>query len=168
MALLETWLIPLAFVAALGSGLMGGMFFTFSNSVMKALQRLRTECGMAAMQTINITVINPAFLPVFLGTALISLLLIGLALLRWQSPGAGWLALGGVLYFLGNFVVTLVCNVPRNNALARMHSAHPDAAGLWQRYLVEWTRWNHVRALTAVAASASFIAALCRLQAAAG
>ena len=55
---------------------------------------------------------------------------------------------------IGMFVVTMAFNVPLNNALLR-----GDAA-TWQRYLVSWTRWNHVRTLASMAASALFIAAL--------
>ena len=48
----------LTLLAALGSGLIGGVFFAFSAFVMKALARLRPDQGIAAMQSINVTVLN--------------------------------------------------------------------------------------------------------------
>ena len=43
----------LTFIAALGSGLVAGIFFAFSNFVMKALARVPPAQGVAAMQSIN-------------------------------------------------------------------------------------------------------------------
>ena len=43
------------------------------------------------------------------------------------------------------FVVTMVFNVPLNDALAAADTSSPEAASLWARYLKDWTFWNHVR-----------------------
>ena len=59
-------------IALLGSALVGGVFFAFSSFVMKALARVPSSQGIAAMQSINVVVINPSFLGAFLGTALLS------------------------------------------------------------------------------------------------
>jgi hypothetical protein len=67
------WIFTLAFVGALGSGLMAGMFYVFSFCIMPALGRLSPESGIRAMQAINITVIVPIFLGVFLGMAVLGL-----------------------------------------------------------------------------------------------
>ena len=47
-------------------------------------------------------------------------------------------------------------NVPRNDALEAVRPETAEAAALWARYLVEWTRWNHVRTLGALAAAVLF------------
>ncbi|MFX5555204.1 hypothetical protein ABTE11_23260, partial [Acinetobacter baumannii] len=77
-----------------GSGVIGGTFFGFSAFIMQALARIPPQAGMAAMRSINIVVINPVFLGVFVGTALVTGLLAITALLRWSEPGAAWLLLG--------------------------------------------------------------------------
>ena len=59
----------LTLISALGCGLVGGIFFAFSAFVMKALNRLPPAQGIAAMQSINVTVINPLFMTAFFGTA---------------------------------------------------------------------------------------------------
>ena len=165
MPLLDELLFSLTFLAALGCGLIAGLFFAFSNFVMKALARLHPENGIAAMQAINVTVLNPLFLAFFLGTAAVCLLLFIYSLVRWQSPGIACLLAGSSLYLIGNYVVTMVFNVPKNNVLARVDASKSDAAGTWRNYLVVWTRWNHVRTITAFAAAAFLTMALGQLQA---
>ena len=80
-------LFVLTLCAALGCGLMAGVFFAFSTFIMRALARLQPARGIEAMQSINRTVINPWFLGVFLGTAAVCILLAGASLWRWQQPG---------------------------------------------------------------------------------
>ena len=66
-------LIPLAVIAAaLGSGLIAGTFFVFSVAIMPAFERLSATEGARAMQSINVVIINPAFLGIFLGTGVLS------------------------------------------------------------------------------------------------
>jgi uncharacterized membrane protein len=153
----------LTLAAALGAGLIAGVFFAFSSFVMRALGRVPAPAGIAAMQAINVTVLNWSFLGAFLGTAALSLLLAVMAAIHWQSAAAPWLAAAGFLYFFGTLVVTLVCNVPRNDALAKADPETNTAVPLWSRYLVAWTAWNSVRTLAALAASALFIVGLTQL-----
>lgn len=148
------WLAVLTLATALGSGLIAGAFFAFSTFVMAALGRLPPPQGIAAMQSINVVVINPWFLGVFLGTALACAALGVAAIFRWQEPGAAFLLLGALTYFIGTFLVTMLFNVPLNDALAGAAPDSPAAADLWSRYLSVWTAWNHVRTIAALIATA--------------
>ena len=152
--MLEGLLTGLIVASALGAGLVGGVFFAFSSFVMTALARLPAAQGIAAMQSINIVVINPAFLGVFLGTAVASAVLVVVALMAWSEPGAIWLLAGGGLYVVGTLVVTMAFNVPRNDALAALDPNRAEAAASWARYVESWTAWNHVRTAAALAAAA--------------
>ena len=156
----ERWFFILVLAAALGSGLVAGVFYAFSTFVMRALARLAPAQGIAAMQSINVVVLNPWFLGVFLGTAALAVAAMASVVVRWGSTSASWLLAGGILYFAGSFVVTIRGNVPMNEALARMDPQTAAGAEYWQRYLAGWTRWNHVRAAASLAASLSFILAL--------
>jgi uncharacterized membrane protein len=151
----------LTLLSALGTGLIAGAFFAFSTFVMKALGRLAPPQGIAAMQSINVVVINPWFLGVFAGTAVACLVLGISSLLTWHSPGAGYLLAGSLLYVAGTFLVTIVFNVPRNNALAAVDPASAEGARLWADYLRSWTAWNHVRTVAALAAAALLTLGLC-------
>ena len=147
-------------ISALGSGLMAGFFFAFSVSVMKALGRLPPAQGIAAMQSINVVVINPVFLIAFFGTAVACVAVAISALSTWHRPGAAYLLAGGLLYLVGSFLVTIAVNVPRNNALAAVDPASAAGAALWASYLTAWTAWNHVRTAAALAAAAVLSIAL--------
>jgi uncharacterized membrane protein len=150
----------LTMACALGSAVIGGLLFAFSTSVMKALGKLPAQHGIAAMQSINIVIINPLFLLAFMGTAVACAVVAVLSLMRWDDPASAYRLAASVLYIVGTFGVTMVCNVPLNNALAAAHPDTQDAVRLWPRYLSEWTRWNHLRTAAAVAAAVLFIMAL--------
>ena len=147
-------------LCALGCGLIAGVFFAFSTIVMKALGRLPPAQGVGAMQTINIVVINPWFMTAFFGTALLCIVELIAAFRAWQEPASPYLLAGSVLYLAGTILVTIVFNVPRNNALAAVSPPAAEAAALWNDYLSKWTFWNHVRTIAALAASTLFIIAL--------
>lgn len=67
---------------------------------------------------------------------------------------------GALLYLLGNIGVTRAFNIPRNNAVAAAVPEGAEAAHVWERYLREWTTWNHVRTLTGILAAAVLTLAL--------
>jgi uncharacterized membrane protein len=157
---MERALFVVTFLSALGAGLIGGLFFAFSVFVMTALGRITPAAGISAMQSINVAVLNPVFFAAFFGTAALSALALIAGLIDWSGAGARYLVVGGMLYLAGTIAVTMLCNVPLNNRLARVEPESDEGALLWQRYLSDWTAWNHVRTIAALAASASFIMAL--------
>jgi uncharacterized membrane protein len=155
------WRFVLTFLSALGCGLVAGAFFAFSSFVMKALARLPAAQGIAAMQSINIVVINPWFMGAMFATAAGCVVLAISSLLAWHKPGAAYLLTGSLLYLVGTILVTIVFNVPRNDALAAVDPASAEGARVWAGYVPSWTAWNHVRTVAALAAAASLTMALC-------
>ena len=105
------------FLTALGSGLMAGLFFIFSVCIMTALGRLTPASGIAAMQSINVVILNGIFLTVFMGTAVLCLALIAAWLLGWVPSGGLYVLAGSLLYLVGIIGVTMFVNVPMNDAL---------------------------------------------------
>lgn len=154
------YLYVLKLIAALGCGLIAGVFFAFSTFVMKALAQQPPAQGIATMQSINVTAINPWFMTAFLGTTFVCLVLMVSSLLRWQQPGAAYLLVSALFYLLGCFGVTMVFNVPLNDALAVANPNSSEGTNLWARYLTNWTFWNHIRTLAAFIAAALFTMAL--------
>lgn len=161
MATFDPLFFALKLFAALGCGLVAGIFFAFSTFVLKALAQQPPAQGIAAMQAINITVINPWFMIAFLGTAVACLFLVVSSLLKWHQPGAAYLLVGSLLYLVGTLLVTIAFNVPLNDALATVEPGSTDGANLWASYLANWTTWNHIRTAAALAAAASLTIALC-------
>ncbi len=147
-------------LAALGCGLIAGVFLAFSSFVLPALARLRPAQGVRAMQSINRVVLNRWFLGVLLGTALICGLLALSALGSWSEPVAWVRFAGSCLYLAGTILVTGWYHVPRNAALARLPADSPEAERFWPEYVAGWSIWNHVRGAAAFAAAALLSLAL--------
>jgi uncharacterized membrane protein len=160
MIMMQTLITGLLWFSAIGCGLIAGLYFAFSTFIMTALGRIGQAAGMAAMNAINATIVQSLFMPFFLGTTVTSAALAVIALFRWGDPGAMAMVAGGVLYVLGMFIVTMIFNVPLNNALAAAEPASSEAASLWARYLTDWTMWNHVRTVSSAVACALFIVAI--------
>src|SRR5690242_21172735 len=109
--MVDQLILALTLLSAVGCGLMAGAFFAFSAFVMKALARLAPAQGIAAMQSINVVVINPIFFAAFFGTAAGCLVLAISSLVRWEKPGAAYLLAGSLFYLVGTILVTIMCNV---------------------------------------------------------
>ena len=156
-----TKLIPtVTLFAALGCGLMAGLFFTFSTFLMTALGRLPTAQGIKAMQTINVVILNPVFGLLFAGTTLLCLFLVVAFPFTTHQPYTGQRSIGAVLFLGGVILVTILVNIPLNDALAEVDPGSVAGSKLWARYLSVWTLWNHVRTLSAVGATVSLMLAL--------
>ncbi len=143
-------------VALLGSALIAGVFFAFSSFVMKALANRPSAEGIAAMQSINVVVLNRSFLGTFIGTALISAAIAVFSIISWGTSAAFWNLAGALLYFFGTFLVTAWGNVPLNDRLKAMSADEPHAVGFWKHYLDRWTLFNTVRTVAATAAVLMF------------
>lgn len=154
MATVHHSFFALKLFSALGCGLVAGVFFAFSTFVMPALARLQPAQGIAAMQSINITAINPLFMTAIFGTAAACILLAISSFKLHQSNA--YLLVGSLLYLVGTVVVTIAFNVPLNDALAKVEPDSIEGANLWAKYLNNWTLWNHVRTIAALAAAALF------------
>ena len=154
-------LLAVTLIAAMGCGVVAGVFFAFSAFVMGALTRLPTSQGIAAMQSINRQAVRPPLMTALFGTALLCAGLAAWALLdAWGEDSTVWLIAGSGLYLIGTVVLTMVANVPRNEALAAVDPHETDAASRWLDYVAGWTAWNHVRGAAALAAAALLTVAL--------
>ncbi|MGI8986914.1 MAG: DUF1772 domain-containing protein [Nocardioidaceae bacterium] len=152
----------LTLVAALGCAAMAGVFFAFSAIVMNALARLPATQGIAAMQSINVTAVRPAFMTALFGTAALCVALGVGGLLTWGDHRAALLIAGSAVYVTGTILLTIGYHVPLNDALADLDPADAAATSHWTGYVQGWTRWNHVRGLAALVAAAAFTVALGR------
>ena len=148
----------LRLLALLSTGIMAGFFFAFSVLVMPGLDRVDAAVGVAAMQAVNAAVDNVAFEAAFAAAPILCLAVIASAALR----RTGWLAaLGALVYLVGVLGVTVALNIPLNDELDRVVPTSPGAAAMAD-YLVEWTRWNHVRTISGTLAFALVGASLLR------
>jgi uncharacterized membrane protein len=154
--MIDRFLPTLTFLAAISCGLAAGIFYAFSSLVMRALARISAPAGIAAMQSINVSVVNVWFITAFFGPALICCVLAVISIIRWNKEGSAYILAGSLFYLVGTMVVTFAFNVPLNDELATVDPASSEAATRWASYLVTWTNWNHVRTGGALLAAVAF------------
>jgi uncharacterized membrane protein len=154
-------LVPaLTLAAAVSSAVLTGVLFAFSTSVMPALAARPQAEGMAAMQAMNRTILNPIFGLLFGGSALLCFVVAVSAPFTTDQDGAGWRLAGGALYVIGVFIETMVVNVPMNDRLDAADASTAAGHSVWADFLIRWTRWNNVRTLLGVVASTFLVVSL--------
>ena len=150
----------LVITALLGSAIMGGGLFVFSSFIMKSLARLGPAAGIAAMQSINVVVINVSFIGTFFATAVVSIVILFVPVGGSGSYASVLANIGAVLYLVGTFIVTARGNVPLNNRLAAVDADDASSIPVWEDYLKRWTRLNTLRTACALLAVLCFATAL--------
>jgi uncharacterized membrane protein len=136
--------------AAISSGLMAGIYFAFSSFVMPAFGKIEISSAIPAMNSINAVILHSWFMPLFFGSSIIALLLIIVGLMNWTDSNSGLLLIAASIYVFGMFLTTAVFNVPLNNQLAQILPDSPDAYQIWNDYLRNWTKWNHLRTVSSL------------------
>jgi len=144
-------------LAALGAALVAGVFLTFSDFVMRALNRTDPKAGIEAMQIINREVFRSLFMVLLVGSAPLALLLAVYGVVGVGGRAAIWLVMGAVFYGGGVMAVTVLRNVPMNEKLDAMDHRSAAAHFYWQTYVRAWTGWNHVRGVASLGTAACYL-----------
>lgn len=139
--------------ATVTTGLVAGLFYAYSVSVMPGLARVDDRAFVDTMQRINVAILNGWFALAFGGALVFAVAAVALHLTR---PGRGvlpWVVAGLVLYVV-TLVVTVALNVPLNDALAAAGDPDriADLAAVREKFETPWVRWNIVRTLTSTGA----------------
>jgi uncharacterized membrane protein len=157
-----TFLQGAALVAAtLTVGLMAGVFGLYAHAIIPGLGRTDDRTFVGAFQSIDRAIINPLFIPTFLG----ALILTGTAAALFVGDDEGsvwpWVAIALVLY-LAAFVITMRVHVPLNNEIKAAGDPDriADLAAVRERFEDRWVRWNIIRAVVCTAAFACLVWAL--------
>lgn len=137
------------------TGLMAGIYFAFSVFIMKSLAELPALQAAQAMNKINDVIVNTLFLPLFFGSTLWYAGLIIWSIADWQSGQSLLVVVAASIYILGMFFVTAFANVPLNNQLKSSASSDTELIRFWNEYLHRWTRLNHLRMVSCMAACAA-------------
>ncbi|GGK89109.1 hypothetical protein Sme01_49370 [Sphaerisporangium melleum] len=150
--------------ATLTTGLVAGLFYAYTCSVMPGLRRAGDRTFVETMQRINVAILNGWFLSCFLGAAVLTALALALHIAADVPRPVAWLVAALVLY-VAQLAVTFSVNVPLNNELeaagAPDRVADPSVpADARRRFEGRWVRWNLVRTLTSTAAFACLLGAL--------
>lgn len=147
----------LLLATVLTTGLIAGLFYAYSCSVNPGLGRLSNEGYLAAMQSINRAILNPLFFLSFIGT----LILLPLStILNYQQPVPlrFWLLLiAAVIYAVGTFGVTILGNVPLNEALDKFNLSSAATDEIARQRATFETRWNRLHSMRTIASVIAFI-----------
>src|SRR5262245_6318350 len=141
--------------ATLSMGLMAGVFVLYSHTIMPGLARTNDRTFVGAFQSIDRAIINPWFLPTFLGALLFTALAAALHA-REGRAALPWIVAALVLY-LAVFTITLRIHVPLNDAIKEAGDPDriADLAAVRVRFdEARWMRWNLARAFATTAAFA--------------
>ncbi|WP_337821671.1 anthrone oxygenase family protein [Amycolatopsis sp. A1MSW2902] len=142
--------------AVVAAGLIAGLFYAYTVSVMPGLAHADDHTFVTAMRRINEAILNGWFMLSFLGAPLLA---VAAAVLHFTSGARGglpWLIAGAAL-LVAMVVVTGAINVPMNNALA---AGTVDFAALRAQFEEPWVRWNLVRTVLSAAGFGCLVGAV--------
>ena len=148
----STLITVILWFAAVGAGLMAGVYFAFSAFIMRSFDSLNAENAVDSMNAVNDIILRSWFMPFFFGTSLLYLVLALQICFHWNNPNALLLLINGLIYFVGMFLCTIFFNVPLNKRLAMAKENNSDLDQVWSNYYKYWTRWNHLRTVSSLIA----------------
>ena len=153
--------IAVLLAATVTSGMMAGLFYAYSVSVMPALHRADDAVFVEVMQRINSVITNGWFALCFGGAAIFSLVAAVLYGIDGNAAVFGPVLVGLVLY-LAQLALTVRLHIPLNNALdaAGPPGRVADPGAVRRRFEDRWVRWNHARTLLCTGSLASLSWAL--------
>lgn len=164
MAVFETALV----LSTLLCALVAGFVFAFTSVVMPGIQCLNDRDFLRTFKAIDLVIQRnqPSFMLVWLGSVLT--LLATVLLSFWHLAGVDLLLLmaAAAAYLLGVQLPTATINVPLNNRLQDLDLdslADSDIGEARVDFEGRWIKWNLIRTILAVPASALLILLLLRL-----
>ncbi|WP_419698302.1 DUF1772 domain-containing protein [Mucilaginibacter sp. NFX135] len=145
-------------ITATATALIAGLFYGYTCSVNLGLGKLTDSEYIAAMNSINVQILNPLFFASFMGT----LLLLPLSAYLNYTPGMNntrfiLLVSAALVYVIGVFGVTMFGNVPLNDALARLNAETASAKDLSAYRTMFEEPWNFLHNIRTLANVISLI-----------
>jgi uncharacterized membrane protein len=139
--------------ATVSTGLVAGLLAAFACAVMPGLRRTDDRTFVDVMQRINVAIINPAFLTMFVGGLLLCVASVALHVQEGQRAALPWIVAGLMLYVV-MLVITNRLNIPLNDELvaAGDPSQIGDVHSVRERFEDSWIAWNIVRTIVNVTA----------------
>lgn len=142
-------------LSIISTGLMAGLFYAWSVSVMTGLKRLPDHEFIAAMRAMNRAIQNPIFFLCFFGSAF--LLIADCVIVYDKGASPFYLILAAAaLYIFGVFGITVAGNVPLNNMLDDFQLDGATQDGMKQLRGNFENRWNFLNNIRTVLNIVSF------------
>jgi len=133
------------------TGLMAGIFFTWSNAVKPGIGKLSDLEYLRALQSMNRVILNKAFIGIFLG-AVIAVALVPIFHFKLSPDNIFWIfILALVTYWIGVFGITVFGNIPLNEILDKINLesiALEEIKALRTSTEVKWNNLNLIRSIS--------------------
>ena len=144
----ETIILALAILL---TGLMAGIFFTWSNAVKPGIGKLSVIEYLRALQSMNRVILNNAFKIIFLG-AIIAVALVPVFYFNLYPRNIFWLFVFTlIIYWIGVFGVTVSGNIPLNEILDKTNLETitiEEVNTLRQNIEAKWNNLNLIRSIS--------------------
>ena len=144
----ETIILALAILL---TGLMAGIFFTWSNAVKPGIGKLSDIEYLRALQSMNRVILNNAFKIIFLG-AIIAVVLVPVFYFNLYPKNIFWLFVFTlIIYWIGVFGVTVSGNIPLNEILDKTNLesiTSEEIKTLRKSIEVKWNNFNLIRCIS--------------------
>jgi len=145
------------FFAIITTALSAGLLYGWTISIIPGLRNISAKSYLEAMQSINRAIINPGFFSIFFGS-LILLILSTYFQYVVKVDLAFWLIAGGAIcYFTGTIAVTILGNVPMNDALDLVDINTLSAEELETTRLSYEGKWNQLNLVRTIFSILAFI-----------
>ena len=144
----ETIILALAILL---TGLMAGIFFTWSNAVKPGIGKLGDIEYLRALQSMNRVILNNAFKIIFLG-AIIAVALVPIFYFNLYPRNIFWLFVFTlIIYWIGVFGVTVSGNIPLNEILDKTNLESitlEEIKTLRKSIELKWNNYNLIRCIS--------------------
>lgn len=143
------------FLATLLTGLLAGVFFTWTNAITPGIGRLNDLGYLQAFQQMNKTILNPLFYVVIIGPLILTFVVSYLYKASHRYVFRLLLA-SAIIYFSGVFLITKFGNIPLNEMLDNTKLTDislGDAKNLRNRFE---NNWNNLHLIRTISSSTSF------------
>jgi len=138
------------FIAILLSGLLAGIFFTWTNAITPGIGKLDDLAYLQVFQHMNRAILNPLFFIIFMGALLFSVA----STYYYKSDSKlifRMLIIATVIYFIGVFIVTIIGNLPLNDLIDKSvleSLSKIEIIELREKYEIKWNKLHLIRTIT--------------------
>lgn len=153
---MKTQTIILVFAIFL-TGIMAGIFFTWSNAVKPGIGKLSDLEYLNALQSMNRVILNGAFLIVFVG-AIIAVALVPLFHFHLYPKNIFWLFICILLiYWIGVFGITVFGNIPLNEILDKTNLETITLEEIKTLRSSIENKWNNFNLIRSISSGITFL-----------
>lgn len=144
-------------IAILFTGLMAGIFFTWSNAVKPGIGKLSDIEYLTALQSMNRVILNNTFKLVFIG-AVIAIALVPIFYFNLYPKNIFWLFISAlIIYWVGAFGVTIFGNIPLNEILDKSNLESMTLSEIKALRISIEAKWNNLNLIRSVSSFITFV-----------